>query len=139
MLNGTDAAAQILLQALTTTSGRPRVTLIAELAAMRDERAAPLYCYLVKKIDRRSFPIVYLGAVDALGSFGGPDAVEALKEALYLGEWTAPMRTRRARAAAARSLRKIGDAAAVATLQEASTRGSRGVRAAAKAELKRLG
>jgi HEAT repeat protein len=139
MLNGTDAAAQILLQALTTTSGRPRVTLIAELASMRDERAAPLYCYLVKKIDRRAFPVVYLSALDALGSSGGPDAVEALKEALYLGEWTAPMRTRRARAAAARALRKIGNAAAVAALQEASTRGSRGVRAAAKAELKRLG
>lgn len=139
MLNGTDAAAQILLQALTTTSGRPRVTLIAELAAMRDERAAPLYCYLVKKIDRRAFPVVYLSALDALGSFGGPDAVEALKEALYLGEWTAPMRTRRARAAAARALRRIGNAPAMAALQEASTQGSRGVRAAAKAELKHLG
>ncbi|HEX6465151.1 MAG TPA: HEAT repeat domain-containing protein [Vicinamibacterales bacterium] len=139
ILNGSDAAAQILLQALTTTSGRPRETLIAELGSMRDERAAPLYCYLVKKLDRRAFPAVYIGALNALGSYGGPDAVETLKEALYHGEWTAPIRTRRARAAAAHALRRIGNAAALGALQEASASGSRGVRAAARAELKQLG
>jgi HEAT repeat protein len=139
VLNGTDAAAQILLHTLTTTTGRPRETLIAELGSMRDERAVPLYCYLVRKLNRRAFPAVYVGAVEALGSFGGPDAVEALKEALYAGEWTAPLRTRRTRAVAAQALRRIGNAAAVAALQEASTRGSRGVRSAAKAQLKRLG
>jgi len=84
-------------------------------------------------------PNVYVGALDALGSFGGPDAVESLKEALYLGEWTAPLRTRRTRAAAAQALRKIGNAPAVAALREASKKGSRGVRAAAKAQLNRLG
>ena len=137
ILNGTDTAAQILLQALTTTSGRPRETLIAELGSMRDERATPLYCYLVRKLDRRAFPAVYIGALNALGS-GGPDAVETLKEALYRGEWTAPMRTSRERAAAARALRRIGNTAAIDTLHEASENGSRGVRAAAKAELAQL-
>jgi HEAT repeat protein len=77
--------------------------------------------------------------VEALGSSGGPEAVEALKEALYHGEWRAPLRTRRTRAAAAQALRRIGNAAAVGALQEASTNGPRGVRAAAKVELKRLG
>ena len=139
VLNGTDAAAQILLQALTGTSGRPRLTLIAELGAMRDERAAPLFCYLVRNLDRKAFPAVYVGAVESLGSFGGPDAVEALKDALQQGDWMAPLRTRRTRAAAAQALRRIGTAAAVAALREASTRGARGARAAAKAELKRLG
>jgi len=139
VLSGTDAASQILLQALTSTSGRPRETLVAELSTIRDERAAPLFCYLVRKIDRKAFPAIYVGALDALGSFGGPDAVEALKEALQRGDWLAPLRTRRARAAAAQALRKIGTPAAVAALEEASTRGPRGVRAAAKAELKRLG
>ena len=137
VLNGTDTAAKILLQALTTVSGRPRQTLIAELGSIRDERATPLYCYLVKKLDRRAFPAVYIGALNALGS-GGPDAVETLKEALYRGEWTAPIRTRRERAAAARALRRIGNPTAIDALQEASEHGPRAVRAAAKAELAQL-
>ncbi len=139
VLNGTDAASQVLLEALTTTTGRPREALIAELASMRDERAAPLFCYLVRHLDRKAFHGVYVGAIDALGSFGGPDAVEALKDALASGTWMAPFRTRRTRASAARALGKIGTTAAVATLRDASTRGSRGVRSAARAELKRLG
>jgi HEAT repeat protein len=139
VLNGTEAAAQILLQALTTTSGRPRETLIAELGSMRDERAVPLYSYLVRKLNRRSFPALYVRAVEALGSFGGPEAVEALKEALYSGEWRAPFRTRRTRAAAAQALRRIGNAAALAALEEASTNGPRGARRAARAELKHVG
>jgi HEAT repeat protein len=139
MLNGTDAASQILLEALTTTAGRPRETLITELASMKDERAGPLFCYLVRHIDQKRFPGVYVGAIDALGSFGGPDAVEALKDALQAGHWMAPLRTRRTRASAAQALRRIGTSAAVAVLRDASARGSRGVRAAARAELKRLG
>jgi hypothetical protein len=139
VLNGTDAASQILLQALTSTTGRPRETLITELAGMRDERAAPLFCYLIRHLDRKAFPGLYVSAIDALGSFGGPDAVEVLKEALQHGDWLAPLRTRRTRAAAAQALRRIGTGPAVATLRDASTRGPRGVRAAARAELRRLG
>jgi HEAT repeat protein len=139
VLNGSEAAGQILLQALTTTTGRPRETLIAELGSMRDERAAPLYSYLVRKVNRRAFPAVYVTAVEALGACGGPEAVEALKEALYSGEWRAPFRTRRTRAAAAQALRRIGNDAAIAALEDASTNGPRGARSAAKAELKRLG
>jgi HEAT repeat protein len=139
VLNGTDTASQILLHALTTTTGRPRQTLIKELGSMRDERAAPLFCYLVRHLDRKAFHVVYLDAINALGSFGGPDAVEALKDALQHGNWKTPLRTRRTRASAAQALRKIGSPPAVAALREASTRGSLGVRAAAKAELKRLG
>ena len=88
---------------------------------MRDERAAPLFCYLVRHLDRKAFHSVYLGAIDALGSFGGPDAVEALKEALQRGDWMAPLRTRRTRASAAQALRQIGTRAAVAALREAAT------------------
>jgi hypothetical protein len=139
VLNGTDAASQILLGALTSTSGRPRETLITELAGMRDERAAPLFCYLVRHLDRKAFYSVYIGALDALSLFGGPDAVEALKDALHSGDWKAPFRTRRIRASAAQALRKIGTSAAVAILRDASTKGSRGVRSVARAELKRLG
>jgi hypothetical protein len=139
ILNGTDAASQILLEALISKGGRPRETLITELTSMRDERAAPLFCYLVRHLDRRAFHGLYVSAIDALGSFGGPDAVGALKEALQHGEWLAPLRTRRARAAAAQALRRIGTEPAVATLRDASAKGTRGVRVAARAELKRLG
>lgn len=139
ILNGTDAASQILLQALTATTGRPRETLIAELTKMRDERAAPLFCYLVRHLDRKAFPNVLVSAIEALGSFGGPDAVEALKEALQDGNWLAPWRTRRTRAAAAAALRRIGTPPALGALRDASTQGRRGVRSAARTELKRLG
>jgi HEAT repeat protein len=139
ILNGTDSASQILLQALTSTTARPRENLIAELAAMRDERAAPLFCYLLRHVNRKAFPTVYVGAISALGSFGGPDAVEALKGALQHGDWFAPSRTRKTRTAAAQALRKIGTEPAVAALRDASMRGSFGVRRVARAELKRLG
>jgi HEAT repeat protein len=138
MLNGSDAASQMLLQVLTTATGRPRETLIKELGTIRDERATPLFCYLVRHLNRKAFFVVYLGAVEALGSFGGPDAVEALKDVLQHGDWMAPLRTRRTRVCAATALRKIGTPAAVTVLRDASTRGSRGVRSAARAELKRL-
>jgi hypothetical protein len=138
VLSGSEAAAQILLQALTTTTGRPRQTLISELTSMRDERAAPLFGHIVRHVNRRAFYAVYLAAIEALGAFGGPDAVGALKEALQHGDWLAPLRTRRARGAAARSLRQIGNTAAIEALREASTRGARGARSAAKAELGQL-
>jgi HEAT repeat protein len=138
VLNGTDAASQILLKALTSTTGRPRETLISELTGMRDERAGPLFCYLVRHLDRKALPAVYVTAIDALGTFGGPEAVGALKEALQHGDWLAPWRTRRTRAAAAAALRRIGTDPAVTALREASSRGPRGVRSAARAELKRL-
>ncbi|MEO6236407.1 MAG: HEAT repeat domain-containing protein [Vicinamibacterales bacterium] len=139
VMNGTDAASAILLDALNTTAGRPRTTLIGELTGLKDERAAPLFCYLIRHLDRKRFASVYMGAIDALGTFGGPDAVEALKSALQAGDWRAPLRTRRIRASAAQALRLIGTPAAVMALRDSSTRGSLGVRRAAGTELKRLG
>jgi HEAT repeat protein len=139
VFNGSDAASQILLQALTRSTGRPRETLIAELQSMRDERAAPLFSYLIRHLNRKHFPAVYVGAVEALGSSGGPDAVGALKHALQQGDWTAPLRTRRTRAAAAQALRRIGTPEAIEALHDASERGPRGTRLAARAELKNLG
>ncbi len=138
VLNGSDAASQILLQALTNATGRPRETLLKELTAMRDERAAPLFCCLVRHLDRRAFPAVYQASIDALGTFGGPDAVEALKDALQRGDWWAPLRTRRLRAAIAQALRRIGTPAAVEALRDASEHGTFGVRSAAKTEMGKL-
>ncbi len=136
--SGTDDAAAILLKVLSSAAGRARETLVNELVGLRDERAAPLFCYLLRHMDRRAVPRVYVGAIDALGTFGGPEAIEALKFALHQGDWRAPFQTRRLRAAAAQALRKVGTPAAVDVLRECSTRGPRGVRAAARAELARL-
>ncbi len=138
ILDGTEAASHMLLRALTTVTGRPRETLINELSALRDERAAPLFCHLVRHVDRNAFHAVYVSAIEALGSYGGPDAVEALKYALQQGDLIAPMKTRRARVAAAQALRRIGNAAAIEALREASEKGSFGVRSAARSELGRL-
>jgi HEAT repeat protein len=138
MMNGTEAACEILLTALSKGAGRSRDTVVSELVTMRDERAAPLFCFLLRRLDRRGVYPVYLAAIEGLGSFGAPEAVDALRFALHEGDWWAPLRTRRARSAAAASLRRIGTPAALEVLRVAASRGTLGVRAAARAELARL-
>ncbi len=135
LLNGGDEACRILLKAVEAPSGRARETLITELMAVKDERAMPLFRYLVRHMDRRKQPRLYLAAIDALGSAGGAEAVEALKFALYQGDWTAPFDTRRLRANAAAALRRLGTPPAIDVLRDASRRGARGVRSAARAAL----
>jgi hypothetical protein len=137
MLNGSEPAYEILLAALSGAAAS-RETLVAELVTMRDERAAPLFCFLLRRLDRRALYPVYLAAIESLGAFGAPEAIDALKFALYEGDWWAPLRTRRARTAAATSLRRIATPAALDVLRSASTRGTFGVRAAARGELARL-
>lgn len=139
VMNGSDEASAILLRAVTTLSGRTRETLVAELMSIRDERVVPVFSYFLRHMDQLRIEKIYTGAVEALGLHGGPDAVDALKFALHQGVWWAPLRTRRQRAAAAAALRKIGSPPAVDALRAASTRGPRGVRTVARAELARLG
>jgi HEAT repeat protein len=138
VMNGSDEASAILLRAVTTASGRTRETLIAELMSIRDERAVPVFSYILRHMDAGVAEKIFSGAVDALGTHGGPDAVDALKFALHRGTWWAPWRTRRRRAAAAAALGKIGSPPAVDVLRAASTGGPRGVRTVARAELARL-
>jgi len=135
IMNGSDEAAAILLRALTASTGRTRETLATEMLATRDDRAAPLFCYLLKHLKRSAFPRIYAAAVEALGSSKTPSAVEALTFALHQGELWSPMRTRRLRASAAASLRSIGTPEAIEALRTTSARGPRGARAAARAEL----
>lgn len=135
VLNATDEASEILLQAVMTTSGRAHETLIGELTGVRGERAAPLFCYLLHHMAPRVEPRLYLASIEALGSAGGADAIDALEFALYQGDWRAPFATRRLRAAAAHALRRIGTSPAVDVLRDAARRGSRGVRRAARSGL----
>ena len=135
VLNGSDAAAALLVQALDTVTGRARETLMAELASIRDPRAAPIFCYLVAHLDRSRHAQVYVAAIETLGTLAAADAVDTLERALHRGDWWAPMRTRRVRAAAAAALRRIGTPPALEALAGAVRRGSRGARAAARAHV----
>ena len=135
MMNGSKDAAEILLSALGGARGKTRETLLAEVLKMRDQRAAPLFGYLVRQMDRRQFPQLYLTAIEALGQFGGADAIGALKSALHAGAWWAPLSNRRYRVAAAHALNRIGTPEALAVLRAASSTGGFGVRRAARTEL----
>jgi hypothetical protein len=135
MMNGSKDAAVILLNALTTAKGPARERLLAEILKMRDQRAAPLYGYLVRHLDRGAFPRLYLTSIEALGAFGGVEAIEALKAALHTGHWWTIFANRKFGGAAAHALRRIGTVGAMDALREASATGAPGARGAAKAEL----
>lgn len=135
---GTNESFAILERVLVGGSAPSREAITGSLVSIRDERAVPLFAHILRSREyRRSLRSVYDGAVSALGAIGGPEAVEALKYALHEGEWWAPLRTSAIRTAAANALGHIGTPEAAAVLQDASTNGPRGVRAAARQQLAR--
>jgi hypothetical protein len=133
---GTDRAFRVLEQALVTGSEASREAIMRSLGAVRDERAAPLFAYIVSHVDHRG-PLgsIYARAIEALGTLKDPAGIPALKGALYRGEWWAPRRSGALRRTAAAALARIGTDDALGVLEEAARRGSRGVRAAARAAL----
>ncbi|MGE5813719.1 MAG: HEAT repeat domain-containing protein, partial [Acidobacteriota bacterium] len=135
ILSGQEQTFDLVVRALEPASGA-RQSLAAELVTMKEERAAPLLSYLLPRIDRQALRPLFLAAIDTLGTFGGTEAVDALKAALYEGNMWAPFKTRAHRNAAADALRRIGTEPALSALREAATSGTRGVRAAARAQLK---
>lgn len=134
---GTDEAYATLQAALKSSSSRTRDAIMQVLSATRDERAAPLFVYILEHSDHRgTLETVHLTAIEALGKIGGdPDSVKALSRILYRGEWWAPLRTRRLRDGAAVALRVCGSPEAQTALEDAARNGSRGVRRAARAAL----
>jgi HEAT repeat protein len=135
---GTDESFAILERALVGGSAPSREAITGSLVSIRDERAVPLFGHILRTREyRRSLRTVYDGAVSALGTIGGTEAVGALKHALHDGEWWAPLRTSAIRAAAASALGQIGTPEADAVLRDASTNGARGVRSAARQQLAR--
>jgi HEAT repeat protein len=106
------------------------------LTVMRDERATPLFAYILRHIDHRGPTApVYLRAIESLGAQRDPEAIAPLLEALYKGEWWAPWRTSSLRAAAAGALARIGTPEAFEALETAVASGPRGVRSAARQHL----
>jgi hypothetical protein len=136
---GSDDAYRILEQALTTGTTQSRDAIMQAVGGVRDERAVPLFAYILRRIDHRG-PLapVYLRAIELLGSLRDPEGVQPLKEALYKGEWWAPRRTAALRTAAAGALARIGTTEAVAALEEGSSARARGVRSAVRPHLSAL-
>jgi len=136
---GTDAAFRILEQALTSGTTRSRDAIMQSIGTVRDERATPLFSYILGHVDHRgALAPIYLRAIESLGALRDPAGVAPLREVLYKGEWWAPRRTASLRAAAAAALARIGTPEATSVLEEAVERGSRGIRSAARAQLSSL-
>jgi glutamine phosphoribosylpyrophosphate amidotransferase len=106
------------------------------ISLVRDERAAPLFAYILGHVDRRgTLAPVYLRAIESLGALRDPVGIEPLKVALYKGEWWAPRRTAALRTAVATALARISTPEALAVLEDAALNASRGIRSAARAQL----
>ncbi|MFI5177850.1 MAG: HEAT repeat domain-containing protein [Vicinamibacterales bacterium] len=130
---GTDAAYQILREALASGTERSREAIMQSISLVRDERATPLFIYILRHVDHRGpLATVYLRAIESLGALKDAEGVAPINEALYKGEWWAPWRTSALRAAAAAALARIGSPEAMTALEEAAASRLRGVRAAAR-------
>lgn len=134
---GTNEAYNMLENALETGKQHTRDAILQTLGALRDERAAPLFVYILNHTGHTGqLEAVYVSAIESLGRVAVDErSATTLKEILERGEWFAPNRTARIRAAAARALRAMGSSSAERVLNEAAAGGSRGVRRAAKAAL----
>ena len=134
---GSNEAYQTLEQALQSGAAHTRNAIMQALGALRDQRAAPLFKFMVINTDHRgNLEPVYISAIEALGRLADDDrSVAALETVLHRGEFWAPGRTSRIRLAAARALNTIGTAAAQLVLTAAANHGPRGVRRAARAAL----
>jgi HEAT repeat protein len=136
---GTTAAFKILEQALATGTTRSREAIMQAISLVRDDRATPLFAYILEHVDHRgALGAVYLRAIESLGSLKDPAGIPPLEDALRKGEWWAPRRTASLRQTAASSLARIGTPEAIAALEKAVAEGSRGVRAAARTHLRSL-
>jgi hypothetical protein len=130
---GNDEAFEVLQKALMSGTAAGNA-IPQQLITLREDRAAPLLCYvLAHSVPRGHMIEVHTQIMEALGTLGShPESIETLRKALYRGEWWAPTRTATLRRAAALALGRIGSPDARRVLEEAKAKGSRGVRNAAK-------
>ena len=132
---GSPEAITILQRALDAGAS---TTILHELMGLRDEKVVPLLCSVLSRSKPRG-PLVetHTQIMEALATLGGhPASMQALRTALYRGEWWAPSRTAALRRTAASALRRIGTPDAMAILEEAATKGSRGVRSMARMHMR---
>jgi len=135
---GSDEAFAALRDALTTGSPRTRDMITSSLGTLRDERAAPLFTFIVRQGQIRGrAEKVFVSAVEALGALRLSDepTLTALVEAAGRGVWWHPFQARRVRGAAVKALRTIGSPDAIAALETLARSGPYGARSAARASL----
>jgi hypothetical protein len=134
---GTNEAYQLLEQALKNGAPRTRDAIMQAIGAFRDEKAAPLFVYILNNTGYTGqLEGLYTQTIESLGKVAIDDRSAAtLKEILYRGEWYARGRNARLRTAAARALRSMGTAGADRALEEASNSAPGAVRKIAKAAL----
>jgi len=135
---GSDQGFAALRDALTSGTPRTRDMIANSLGTLRDERAVPLFGFIIRQGQYRgASEKIYVTCIELLGGLRGSSeiALAALKQAAVRGEWWAPFRTRRLRAAAVRALATIGSPEAIGVLQDLAAGGPRGVQALARAAL----
>lgn len=135
---GTDDAFSALRDALTSGSPRTRDMITGSISTLRDERAAPLFAFIVGQgLIRGRAGKVFLAAVEALGTLRVSDetTIGALVDAAGRGVWWHPVQARRLRTAAVRALRLIGSPEAITALETLARTGPYGAKTAAQAAL----
>src|ERR1051325_8726109 len=127
---GTNEAYKVLENAHERGADRTKEAIMQALGAFRDEKAAPLFVYILRNTDYRGDNEGnYVTTIEALGKVGTDErSTAALKEILYRGEWWSWGRTARLRLAAARALRHMGTAGADRVREEAQHGGPGPVR-----------
>jgi len=134
---GVDDAFKMLKRILDSEKHSGRAAVIEELGSTRDQKAAPLFCYLVRNIEPRgTLRDLFIDSVERLGTLGGAEAVAALVEVMHRGWWWAPFRTRAIRTEAASALAQMRFAPAQEALADVAANGPSGVRAVAKRFIK---
>ena len=134
---GTNDAYQVLEQALKTGAPHTRDAIMQAMGAFRDERSAPLFIHVLDTTPPTGTTEgLYLQTIESLGKIAVDErSAAALKDILYRGEWWAPGRTARSRAAAARALRSMATGGADRILEDAAANGPSAVKKVAKAAL----
>ena len=134
---GTNEAYQMLEQALKSGAERTRDAIMQALGAVRDEKAAPLFIYILNNTDYKGQNEgLYTQTIESLGKVALDErSVSTLKDILHRGEWWARGRTARIRSTAARALRSMGTPGADRALEEAAGAGPSAVRKIAKGAL----
>jgi HEAT repeat protein len=129
-----------VLHRLLLEADTPRDSALRELLSLRDDKAVPLFSYVLTKGEPKGKLIgVHLSIIESLGVMRPkPDSIRALQQVLQRGHWWAPFRTRAQRQAAAASLRKLGTPEAMAALEAAANNGSRGVRRIARTQIEQF-
>jgi HEAT repeat protein len=129
-----------VLHRLLLEADTPREGALRELLSLRDDKAVPLFSYVLAKGEPKGKLIgIHVSMIEALGTMRPrPESIRALQQVLLRGRWWAPFRTATQRQAAATALRKLGTPEALTALEAAANTGGRTVRRIARAQIEQF-